>query len=79
MYNCVCVVGLSEVSGFIFWEPVSKKKQNDKTYKIRIRNVKTHFPKKLVVDRNSGFGFGQNWTFGELSVSAKIVLLVHRK
>ena len=36
---------------------------------------------KLVVDRNSGFGFGfgRNWTFGELSVSAEIILLVHRK
>ena len=32
---------------------------------------------KLVVDRNSGFGFGRNWTFGELSVSVEIILLVH--
>ena len=30
----------------------------------------------LVVDRNSGFGFGRNWTFGELLVSTEIILLV---
>ena len=33
----------------------------------------------LVVDQNSGFGFGRNWTFSELSVPAEIILLVHRK